>query len=54
MPIGIETLGSFGPHALDFIEDIGQSKAESTGEKISISCLNQTIGMAKLGLISPM
>ena len=23
VPIGIETLGSFGPHALDFIKDIG-------------------------------
>ena len=24
IPVGIETLGSFGPHALNFIKDIGQ------------------------------
>jgi hypothetical protein len=46
VPIGIETLGSFGPHALDFIKDIGHRIAESTGEKKSTSYLMQTIGMA--------
>ena len=46
VPIGIETLGSFGPHALDFIKDIGHKIAESTGEKKSTSYLMQTIGMA--------
>ena len=44
--IGIETLGSFGPHALDFIKDIGHRITESTGEKKSTSYLMQTIGMA--------
>ena len=46
VPIGIETLGSFGPHALDFIKDIGHRITESTGEKKSTSYLMQTIGMA--------
>ena len=46
MPIGIETLGSFGPHALDFIKDIGHRIVESTGEKRSTSYLMHTIGMA--------
>ena len=39
-------LGSFGPHALDFIKDIGHRITESTGEKKSTSYLMQTIGMA--------
>merc|ERR1712051_1155289 len=38
--------GSFGPHALDFIKDIGHRITESTGEKKSTSYLMQTIGMA--------
>ena len=46
VPIGIETLGSFGPHPLDFIKDIGHRIAESTGEKKSTSYLMQTIEMA--------
>jgi hypothetical protein len=46
VPIGIETLGSFGPHALDFIKDIGHRITESTGEKKATSYLMQTIGMA--------
>ena len=37
VPIGIETLGSIGPHALDFIKDIGHRITESTGEKKSTS-----------------
>ena len=43
VPIGIETLGSFGPHGLDFIKGIGH---RITGEKKSTSYLMQTIGMA--------
>jgi hypothetical protein len=27
-----ETFGSYGPHALDFIKDIGRKIKESTGE----------------------
>ena len=46
VPIGIETLGSFGPHALDFIKDIDHRIAESTGEKKSTSYLMQIIGIA--------
>ena len=45
VPIGIETLGSFGPHALDFIKDIGNRIVESTGEKRSTSYRIQTIRM---------
>ena len=36
----------FGPHALDFIKDIGHRIVESTGEKRSTSYVMQTIGMA--------
>ena len=46
VPIGIETLGSFGLYALDFIKDIGHKIVESTGEKKATSYLMQTIGMA--------
>ena len=44
--IDIETLGSFGHHALDFTKDIGHRVVESTGEKKSTSYLMKTIGMA--------
>ena len=33
VPVAIETLGSYGPYALDFIKDIGCKIKESTGEK---------------------
>ena len=46
MPVAIETLGSYGPHALDFIKDIGLRIKESTGEKRATSYLMQTIGIA--------
>ena len=45
-PIAIETLGSYGPHALGFIKDIGRRIQESTGEKRATSYLMQTIGIA--------
>jgi hypothetical protein len=46
VPIGIESLGSFGPHVLDFIKDVGHRIVESTGEKKATFHLMQTIGMA--------
>ena len=46
VPIGIETLRSFGPHVLHFIKDIGNRIVESTGEKKATSYLMLTIGMA--------
>ena len=46
IPVGIETLGSFGPHALNFIKDIGQRIMEISGEKRLTSYLMQMIGMA--------
>ena len=39
VPIGIETLESFGTHALDFIKDIGHRIVESPGEKKAASWL---------------
>ena len=32
-PMGIETLGSYGPHALNFIKDIGRRIMDISGEK---------------------
>ena len=46
VPVAIETLGSYGPYALDFIKDIGRRIKESTGEKRATSYLMQTIGIA--------
>ena len=46
VPVAIETLGSYGPYALDFIKDIGRRIKESTGEKQATSYLMQTIGIA--------
>ena len=46
VPVAIETLGSYGPHALGFIKDIGRRIQESTGEKRATSYLMQTIGIA--------
>ena len=46
LPVAIETLGSYGPYALDFIKDIGRRIKESTGEKRATSYLMQTIGIA--------
>ena len=46
VPVAIETLGSYGPHALDFIKDIGRRIKESTGEKRATSYLMQAIGIA--------
>ena len=33
IPVGIETLGSYGPHALNFIKDIGRRIMDISGEK---------------------
>ena len=44
--MGIETLGSYGPYALNFIKDIGRRIMEISGEKRSTSYLMQVIGMA--------
>ena len=46
IPVGIETLGSYGPYALNFIKDIGRRIMEISGEKRSTSYLMQVIGMA--------
>ena len=46
VPVAIETLGSSGPYALNFIKDIGVRIKESTGEKRATSYLMQAIGMA--------
>jgi len=44
--VGIETLGLYGPHALNFNKDIGPRIMEISGEKRSTSYLMQVIGMA--------
>ena len=36
----------FGPHALDFIKDVGHKIVKSTGEKRSTSYPMKAIGMA--------
>ena len=46
IPVGIETLGSYDPYALNFIKDIGRRIMEISGEKRSTSYLMQVIGMA--------
>ena len=46
VPVAIETLGSYGPSALDFIKDVGRRIKESTGEKRATSYLMQAIGIA--------
>ena len=33
VPVAVETLGLYGPHALDFIKDIGHWMKASNGEK---------------------
>ena len=35
IPMGIETLGSYGPHALNLIKDIGRRITDVSGEKVS-------------------
>ena len=46
VPVAIEMLGSYGPHALDFIKDFGRRIKEFTGEKQVTSYLKQEIGNA--------
>ena len=46
VPVAIETLRSYGPHALDFIKNIGRRIKESIGEKLATSYLMQAIGIA--------
>ena len=46
MPVACETLGSWAPMGLKFIQDIGSRTAEITGEKRSTSYLFQSIGIA--------
>ena len=37
LTVAIETLGSYGPHVLDFTNDIGHRIKESTGKKQATS-----------------
>ena len=47
IPIGAETLGPFGPHAVQFLEDLGNKISNINGERHSIkSFLFQSIGIA--------
>ena len=46
LPIGAETLGPFGPHAVQFLEDLGNKISQINGERRSKSFLFQSIGIA--------
>ena len=46
VPVAIETFGSYGSHALDFIKDIGCKIRESTSEKRPTLYMMQAIGIA--------
>ena len=46
IPIGAETLGPFGPHAVQFLEDLGNKISQINGERRSKSFLFQSIGIA--------
>ena len=46
MPVAVETMGSWAPMALKFIQAIGTRVADVTGEKRSTSFLFQSIGIA--------
>ena len=46
IPIGAETLGPFGPHAVQFLEDLGNKISQINGERCSKSFLFQSIGIA--------
>ena len=46
IPVAMETMGSWGPTGLKFIEAIGDKIAESTGEKRSKYFLFQAISLA--------
>ena len=46
IPIGTETLGTFGPEAIKFLEDLGHKLSLINGEKRSKSFLFQSIGIS--------
>ena len=46
VPVGTETLGSWGPSGLKFVKEIGQRIEEHTGDKQSTTHLFQRISMA--------
>jgi hypothetical protein len=46
IPIGTETLGTFGPEAIKFLEDLGHKLGLINGEKRSKSFLFQSIGIS--------
>ena len=46
VPVALETLGSWGPSSLKFIEDVGKRIIQATGEKKSKYFLLQAISMA--------
>lgn len=46
VPIGVETLGSWGPDAVSLIHSIGRRVIEATGEKHAMGFLRQRISIA--------
>ena len=46
VPIAIETLGSFGDEAMQFLRDVGRRVAAETGEPRSLQFLLQHVSVA--------
>ena len=46
MPVAIETLGSYGPQGLQFVQEIGDRITAATGDKRAPTFLFQAISMA--------
>ena len=46
IPVGMETMGSWGKEGLKFIKELGSRVAEANGEKRSTYYLFQSIGIA--------
>ena len=46
IPIGVETMGCFGPAALEFMKELGGKLISSTGEKKAASYLIQRLSIA--------
>ena len=47
-PIAVETLGPWGPEALDFVTDLGRRLAAATGDPRSSAFLKQLVSLAVL------
>ena len=46
IPLGFETMGHWGPHAVKFVQELGRLLAQSTGELRSTAFLRQRLSIA--------